>query len=253
MEEPLAMAYKHKEARNGQSSSRRTQAMQFDNRAVVVTGGAGALGSAVVETLLQAGAHCYVPVRSGTVRPPQGDCVTFVTGCDLSSEAAVEAFYSRIPDLWASIHVAGGFAMSKLTETSKADFDRMLDTNLACCFLCCRAAARRFGAAGGRIVNVAARPALEPWLGAGMAAYTVSKAGVAALTAALAAELAERRILVNAVAPSTIDTPGNRAAMPKADHTSWVAPQAIARTIAFLASPDNMATSGAVLPVYGRA
>src|SRR6185436_2025652 len=105
----------------------------------------------------------------------------------------------------------------------------------------------------GRIVNVAARPALEPRSGAGMAAYVASKAAVAALTQALAAELAPRRILVNAIAPSIIDTPANRAAMPDADHASWPTPAEIAATILFLASADNQVTSGAIVPVYGRA
>jgi NAD(P)-dependent dehydrogenase (short-subunit alcohol dehydrogenase family) len=102
-------------------------------------------------------------------------------------------------------------------------------------------------------VNVAARPALEPRSGGGMVAYVASKAAVAALTQALAAEVAPRRILVNAVAPSTIDTAANRSAMPQADHDSWPKPAEIAATIAFLASPHNHVTSGAIVPVYGRA
>jgi NAD(P)-dependent dehydrogenase (short-subunit alcohol dehydrogenase family) len=107
------------------------------------------------------------------------------------------------------------------------------------------------GGGGGRIVNVAARPALEWRMGAGMAAYAASKAGVAALTAALAEEVARRGILVNAVAPSIMDTPANRAAMPKADFAAWPKVADVARTIVFLASPDNVVTRGAVVPVYG--
>ena len=99
---------------------------------------------------------------------------------------------------------------------------------------------------------MAARPALEPRLGAGMAAYTAAKAAVAALTQALAQEVAEEEIWVNAVAPSIIDTPANRAAMPDADHARWVAPAALAEIIIFLASADNRAARGAVLPVYGQ-
>lgn len=106
---------------------------------------------------------------------------------------------------------------------------------------------------GGRIVNIAARPALEPRLGAGMAAYTAAKAAVAALTQALAEELAPEEIWINALAPSIIDTPANRAAMPGAEPARWVAPAALAEIISFLVSPANRATRGAVIPVYAEA
>ena len=131
-----------------------------------------------------------------------------------------------------------------------------LETNLVSAYLCSRAAAitlRRLGAGGGRIVNVAARQALEPRLGAGSVAYTISKAAVAALTTALGAELANDGILVNAVAPSIMDTPANRAAMPGAHFDSWPGVADVAATILFLASPANTVTRGAVVPVYGRA
>ena len=105
---------------------------------------------------------------------------------------------------------------------------------------------------GGRIVNVAARPALEWRLGAGMVAYAASKAAVAAMTVALAEEVAKDGILVNAVAPSIMDTPANRQAMPKADHAAWPKVEEVAATILFLASPDNRVTRGAIVPVYGR-
>jgi NAD(P)-dependent dehydrogenase (short-subunit alcohol dehydrogenase family) len=129
-----------------------------------------------------------------------------------------------------------------------------LDSNLIACFLCCRAAVRAMRINGiGRIVNVAARPALEPRSGAGMAAYTVAKAGVAALTVALAEEVAKGGILVNAVAPSIMDTPANRKAMPKADFAAWPKVDEVAATILFLASPENTVTRGAIVPVYGKA
>jgi NAD(P)-dependent dehydrogenase (short-subunit alcohol dehydrogenase family) len=108
------------------------------------------------------------------------------------------------------------------------------------------------GGQGGRIVNVGARPALEWRTGAGMSAYTVAKAGVAALTVALAEEVAKDGILVNAVAPSIMDTPANRKAMPKADHSVWPKVEEVAATIAFLASSDNGVTRGAIVPVYGK-
>jgi NAD(P)-dependent dehydrogenase (short-subunit alcohol dehydrogenase family) len=106
---------------------------------------------------------------------------------------------------------------------------------------------------GGRIVNVAARPALEWRSGAGMSAYTIAKTGVAALTVTLAEEAAKDGILVNAVAPSIMDTATNRAAMPKADFGVWPKVEEVAATILFLASPDNKVTRGAIVPVYGKA
>jgi NAD(P)-dependent dehydrogenase (short-subunit alcohol dehydrogenase family) len=142
--------------------------------------------------------------------------------------------------------------MGNVADTDKAGMMHMLNMNFVRCYLCCRAAVLGFGEGGGRIVNIAARPALEPRLGAGMTPYAASKAAVAAFTQALAAEVAGRNILVNAIVPSIIDTPANRAAMPKADHSAWPKPGDIAATIAFLASPENKVTTGAVVPVPGR-
>ena len=204
-------------------------------RRVVVTGGAGALGAAVVDALAVAGADVLAPRRAEL---------------DLGDEAAVAAFYARLPDLWASVHVAGGFAAAPFVDTSLADFRRQLDMNLTTCFLCCREAVRRMSA-GGRIINVASRAAVSP--AGGSVAYTVSKAGVTALTQALADEVKGRRILVNAVLPSIIDTPANRAAMPNARHDLWPKPATIAAAIVWLASPANALVSGALLPVYGEA
>jgi NAD(P)-dependent dehydrogenase (short-subunit alcohol dehydrogenase family) len=228
----------------------------FSGAHVVVTGGTGALGSAVVGRLRQAGAVCHVTnlVASELDRfPHKSDPgVHVTTGVELSDEAAVAAFYGSLPSLWASIHIAGGFAMAPVAETSGADFEAQLRTNALSCFLCSRAAvgAIRAGGKGGRIVNVAARPGIEPRLGAGMVAYAASKGAVATLTQALGEELASEEIWVNAVAPSILDTPANRAAMPDAPHQRWVAPDAIAELIVFLASPDNRVTRGAVVPVY---
>jgi NAD(P)-dependent dehydrogenase (short-subunit alcohol dehydrogenase family) len=131
---------------------------------------------------------------------------------------------------------------------------KQIEINYVTAFLCCRTAvnAMTSSGAGGRIVNVATRPALEWRAGAGMVAYTASKAAVAALTVALAEEVVKSGILVNAIAPSTMDTPANRQAMPKADHAAWAKVEEVATTILFLASPENRVTRGAVVPVYGR-
>ena len=228
--------------------------MLFQDRHVVVTGGTGALGTAVVGGLLAAGATCTVPfVHEAEAQrfPHRGDAkVKLIAVADLADEAMVAKVYDGL-QLWASIHIAGGFAAGKVAETGQAALMAQLDGNLVSCFLCCRAAVNAM-AAGGRIVNVAARPALEWRTGAGMTAYTVAKAGVAALTVALAEEVAKDGILVNAVAPSIMDTPANRTAMPKADHAAWPKVEEVAATILFLASPDNRVTRGAIVPVYGK-
>jgi NAD(P)-dependent dehydrogenase (short-subunit alcohol dehydrogenase family) len=228
--------------------------MNFANQTVIVTGGTGALGSAVVGALLTNGARCRVPyvVDAEAAAFPHKDRVTLVPRCELTNEEDVARLYGGVSDLWASIHIAGGFAMGGVADTDKAGMLHMLNMNFVTCYLCCRAAVQGFGPGGGRIVNIAARPGLEPRLGAGMAPYAASKAAVAAFTQALAAEVAGRGILVNAVAPSIIDTPANRAAMPRADYVAWPKPAEIAATIAFLASPDNQVTTGAIVPAPGR-
>ena len=228
--------------------------MDFSGKHVVVTGGTGALGTAVVAMLLAAGATCTVPYQheAEAQRFPHGGDpnVKLIAVSDLADEAMVAKVYEGLAP-WASIHIAGGFASGKVAETDQAALMAQIDSNLVSCFLCCRAAVNAMKD-GGRIVNVAARPALEPRLGAGMTAYTVAKAGVAALTAALAEEVAKDAILVNAVAPSIMDTAANRAAMPKADFALWPKVEEVAATILFLASPDNKVTRGAVVPVYGK-
>ena len=237
--------------------------VSFSGAHVVVTGGTGALGTAVVGALRLAGAECHVTnlVAAELERyAHRADPHVHVTsGIDLADETAVARYYAGLPPLWASIHLAGGFAMAPVAETTAADFEAQFRMNALSCFLCSRAAVASIrsrttrgprGASGGRIVNVAARPALEPRLGAGMVAYAASKAAVAALTQALAEEIAAEEIWVNAVAPSILDTAANRAAMPDAPHHLWVAPASIAELIAFLAAPDNRVTRGAVIPVY---
>jgi NAD(P)-dependent dehydrogenase (short-subunit alcohol dehydrogenase family) len=232
--------------------------MDYRDRHVVVTGGTGALGTATVGILIEAGATCHVPY----INPAEADRfayrdhakVKLVADIELTDEAAVAKLYDGVPTLWASIHIAGGFAMASVSATTKADLMKQIDINYVTAFLCCRAAvnAMTVGGGGGRIVNVATRPALEWRAGSGMVAYTASKAAVAALTVALAEEVVKSGILVNAIAPSTMDTPANRQAMPKADHAAWPKVEEVAATIKFLASPENRVTRGAVVPVYGK-
>lgn len=232
---------------------------RFAGRTVVVTGGTGALGSAVLDRLLDEGAICHVPTsRNGA---PKGFAfarhgrVELAPAVDLGDAASVAAFYESVPDLWASIHAAGAFAMSPVGEAAEAVFGEMIEANARTAFLCSHAAARAMLASGtaGRIVNVTARPGLDARKGAAMSAYAASKAAVAAMSVALAEELKSAGILVNAVAPSTLDTAANRKAMPKADFSKWVSLDAAAEAIVHLASPENAAVSGALVPIYGRA
>ncbi|MCO5100729.1 MAG: SDR family NAD(P)-dependent oxidoreductase [Burkholderiaceae bacterium] len=226
---------------------------------VVVTGGTGALGAAVVRRLLDSGAICHVPSRqAGPVAPgAHADAVRLkiVPGVELTDQDAVDRFYDSIPALWASVHLAGGFAMGSIVEASRTDFLRMIETNALTAYLGSRAAVRamRRTGEGGRIVNVCARPGLEPRKGARMAAYAASKSAVAAITVALAEELKDERILVNAIAPSTLDTAANRRAMPDADTSRWLTTEAAAEAVVQLVSPANREISGAVLPLYARA
>jgi NAD(P)-dependent dehydrogenase (short-subunit alcohol dehydrogenase family) len=229
--------------------------MDFSGRQVVVTGGTGALGRAVVAALIKADAQCHVSymVEAEAQSFPHKQNVTLHAVNDLTDEATVAKLYQSVPKLWASIHLAGGFAMSSVADTDKTKLLQQLDTNFIACFLCCRAAVRAMGQNGGRIVNVAARPGLEWRSGSGMVAYASSKAAVAAMTVALAEEVAKDGILVNAVAPSIMDTPANRKAMPGADFAAWPKVEEVAATVAFLASPDNTVTRGGIVPVYGKA
>ena len=226
----------------------------FEGRSIVVTGGTGALGSAVCERMLATGAEVHVTWLHEAERErfAHADRCT-MHRVELTDEADVTSLYREVGIPWASIHVAGGFAMGPIEEMSLDDFAAMHRMNTVTSFLCCREAVRamRRGGKGGRIVNVGARPAVEPV--GGMIAYTTSKAGVTSLTRCLAKEVASDSILVNAILPSIMDTPANRSAMPDADFDTWPKLDEVSETIAFLASPDNTLTTGTLVPVYGLA
>lgn len=232
------------------------QARAFEDRVVVVTGGTGALGRGVVQSLVDGGARVIVPNVDARLLEtfdlashPQ---VQVIDGADLLDEPRVDALYDGLQPIWASVHLVGGFKMAPIAATTAADMERMWRLNALSCFLATRAAIRsmRRGPGGGRIVNVAARPALTPT--AGMVAYATSKAAVVSLTQSVAEEVRAEGIWVNAIAPSIMDTPDNRRAMPRADHDKWPKVDDVARAIVFLASPHNVLTTGLVMPVYGH-
>jgi NAD(P)-dependent dehydrogenase (short-subunit alcohol dehydrogenase family) len=235
----------------------------LDEHIAIVTGGSGALGRAVVDALLAAGAAVHVPyvvpeeVPLLTQRVGARAANLTCTAADVGQAAAVERLvgdvvqrHGRIDVL---VHLVGGFwGGVPVAETPEERWDAMLQLNLKSYFLCARAVLphmRRQHA--GRIVAVSSRAGTH---GVGhYAAYSVAKGAVITLTQALAEETRDEGICVNAIAPSTIDTPANRQAMPDAEQARWVAPEDIARVVVFLCSRDAAVTSGAVVPVYGRA
>jgi NAD(P)-dependent dehydrogenase (short-subunit alcohol dehydrogenase family) len=225
-------------------------------RNVLVAGGTGALGGAVVEELLDSGygvtATWVVERERERVEAAMGDRVTLVQA-DLFDPDAVDAAVSSVDDLGAVVNLVGGFAMgSKVHETDPAEFDRMIELNLRPGFLLARAAMPRLvEAGGGAYVGVSSRAALRPFAGA--AGYIVGKAAVIAFVEALAADYKAAGVRANCVIPSTIDTPANRRDMPDADHSKWVPPAEIAKVIRFLVSDESKPTSGAAVPVYGLA
>jgi NAD(P)-dependent dehydrogenase (short-subunit alcohol dehydrogenase family) len=230
----------------------------LQDRHVVVTGGTGALGAAVVRSFIDAGAVCHIPAIESAVpagRFPDTPRISVATGIDLADEASVGAFYNKLPPLHGVVNIAGGFAYAPIADSALGVLQQQISMNLFSCVLSCRAAVANFRKAGrgGHIVNIAARPALNPRQGANMTAYTASKAAVAAFTVALAEELKNEDISAIALCPSTIDTPANRKDMPNAKHDTWVKPSAIAELIVAYCSLSESIESGALIPVYGKA
>jgi len=218
---------------------------------VLITGANGGLGTAVSQEFLAAGAKVIGVAREWKQSAP----FTTISG-DVTTEAGCESMVKQALEhgpIDALVHLVGGFAGgSPLTETTDQTWDSMMNINLRAAFCCMRAALKPMQAAGrGRIVAIGTRMAVEP--SPNFAAYAVSKAALVALVKTVAAEGQKFGVTANAVLPSTIDTPANRAAMPKADFSRWVAPQSIAKLLVFLASDAAADTSGAVIPIYGRA
>ena len=225
----------------------------MDGKVIVVTGALGALGSVVVDQALARGAGVASVDHAPTQVPATKNQIE-LGGIDLTDAAAakkaIDAAAAHFGRLDVLINIAGGFAFETVAEGDPKTWQRMYALNVTTALNACRAAIPYLVASGvGRIVNVGALGALQA--GAGMGPYAASKAGVHRLTEALAAEY-KGRITVNAVLPSIIDTSANRASMPKANFTKWVAPKELADVILFLASDAASAVTGALLPVSGR-
>jgi NAD(P)-dependent dehydrogenase (short-subunit alcohol dehydrogenase family) len=222
---------------------------------VLVAGGTGALGQAVLRELVSSGygvtATWIVDRERERVQNEFGG-VRLVKADLMEAEGAAGAV-AAMDDLEAVVNLVGGFASAPpVHETDPEDFDRMIRLNLRPAFMLARAAMPALtDRGGGAFVCVSARAALRPFAGA--AGYVTGKAAVLGFVGALDAEYRDRGVRVNAVLPSVIDTPANRAASPDADASRWVPPEQIAKVIRFLVSEDSAPTSGAAVPVYGRA
>lgn len=226
--------------------------------AVLVGGGTGALGGAVVRALLDAGR----PVTATWVVERERDRaerelgkasgLTLVRADLMDSEATQEAV-DAVDSLGAVVNLVGGYSGGRrVHETDPDDFERMLALNLRPAFLLARAAMPRLvEAGGGAFVGVSARAAVQP--SSGQAGYTAAKAALLAFVQALDAEYRDEGVRCNAILPSTIDTPANRKSMPRSEHSRWVPPEQIAGVVRFLVSEESAPTSGAAVPVYGRA
>ncbi len=234
----------------------------FSDRVVIVTGAAGNLGSAVAQAFQTAGAKLVLVDRAADRLPRLfPDLVDspnhfLATSVDLTNAEAVETMVDETVKRFGRVDVlvntAGGYrGGTPVHETPFETWEFMLNLNARTLFIASRAVIPHMLQQGsGKIVNVAARAALKG--GAKMAAYSVSKSAVVRLTESMAAELKKDGINVNCVLPGTIDTPQNRQAMPNADHSRWVKPEAIADVILFLASDAARVIQGAAIPVYGK-
>lgn len=231
--------------------------MQSDPSLVVlVPGGGGGLGQTVVQHFVTIGAQVHVPfLPNEDLAPLQTACAPLAGSLhthavdDLASPQAVQTLFDEIPSPDVLLHLAGGFAMGPVEDTDAEIWNRMIQMNATSLFHVAKAAFAEMKKKGwGRIVTVSALPALNRGA-ANMSAYAASKAAVLNLTETLAREGAPFQITANAILPSIMDTPGNRAAMPDADRSTWIQPQEVAEILAFLASPSSGAITGAALPL----
>jgi NAD(P)-dependent dehydrogenase (short-subunit alcohol dehydrogenase family) len=228
--------------------------MSLKGKTIAVTGAFGILGTAVVQALLAQGAAVAAIDRADAPRDPATlGAASLHGGVDLGDAGAAKAAFDAIARAHGGLHgvvnIAGGFRWEKVAGASLEGWDAMYQMNLRTAVAACQAALAHLPD-GGRIINIGANGAVKA--GAGMGAYAASKAGVMRMTEALAEELKDRAITVNALLPSIIDTPANRKDMPDADFARWVQPAQLAAAIVFLLSDQADAITGALIPVVGR-
>jgi NAD(P)-dependent dehydrogenase (short-subunit alcohol dehydrogenase family) len=230
--------------------------MVLNNKRVAITGAFGALGTAVVGRALAEGARVAALDHAAAPRSASafGDAV-LIGGVDLADASGANSALAQAAEalggLDALVNIAGGFAWEKLEGGGLGTWERMYRMNLLTAVAASQAALPWvLKSTSGRIVNIGANGAMKA--AAGMGAYAASKSGVARFTEALAEELKERGITVNALLPSTIDTPANRVDMPEADFARWVRPEQIGDAIVFLLSDRAQAITGALIPIVGR-
>ena len=225
----------------------------------IVTGGTGALGQAITGTLLEVGGTVAIPyavpeeLTALEARlAPELRARVHAAAADVTDEGAFGKFVQAVRDRFgrvdALVNGVGGFAGGDLASTSLSEWERLMALNLTSAVIGCRAVLpAMIGAGRGRIVNIASRAVISPQ--GGFIAYTVSKAAVITLTQVLAQEVKKHGITVNAVLPSTMDTPANRRAMPDADRSGWVSTQDVARVVAFLLGDGAAAVTGGAVTV----
>lgn len=227
--------------------------MKTMGRSIIVTGGFGALGRVVAESFCALGDQVTRIDRASAATDGLNH-VSDIAGIDLTDAAAVGRAVAEVAErqggLDILVNIAGGFTWRTVEESEMADWEGMFSINLLTNVVITRAALPLLKASkAGRIINLGANAAHKA--AAGMAPYAAAKAGVHRLTEALAEELGGTAVTANAVLPTIIDTPANRAAMPDADPGHWVTPKAIADVILFLASPAARSVNGALIPVSG--
>lgn len=231
----------------------------MQNKQILITGGTGGLGLGVTPQVLAMGAEVTLPyiAESEVERLKQNlspaELVrTHFVATDLGNEASVAELVDGMDRVDAVIHLVGGFSMGKTHEYAFEDWQQDLNLNLNTAFLVCKHSLRRMlQHEYGRIVTVGSRGAVNP--GGQLAAYCAAKAGVVALTKAIADETKGTNITANVVLPSIIDTPANRESMGEENADQWVKPESLAQVICFLASDAAQDIRGAAIPVYGNA
>ena len=232
-------------------------------KTVVITGGTGGLGTALVRRLIKQGYRLAVtyllPDEAQTFETEfeVDEKRVMLTRVDCTNAEAVNSYIKEVADRWGEIHglcaLVGGWAGGRdVEETDDVRFERMLDLNLRSAFYSVRAVIPHMKEAGwGRIVLVGSRAAVDFF--EAQAAFNIAKAGVAALGRSVATELDGTGVTANVLMPSVIDTPATRRSLPYADYVNWPTPDEIAAVAQFLLSEDSEVISGALIPVYGRA